>query len=467
MFKIIQGGMGVGISGWPLAKAVSMSGQLGTVSGVVVEKIFARMLQNGDLDGHLRRALSHFPFQEHVERVMKKFFIEGGKPEGANFKATPAFHIYPSSLLISLTICANFALVWLAKEGHDNPVSINYLEKVAMSHVYSITGAMLAGVDFITMGAGIPLKIPDVIDAIAENGTASYRVPIVGIGKNVRSHTINFNPEIFFGDKLPTMKKPGFIPIVASSALAGILAEELSGRIFGFVVEEPTAGGHNAPPRGKNKKVYGPKDEVVYSKIANLGLPFWIGGSKASPEGLESALKVGASGIQVGSIFALCEESGMDPKIRKEICKLGFEGKGKLDIRTDMHFSPTGFPFKVLNLPGTLSDPEIYKNRIRKCDQGGLITLFEKQDGSIGYRCPAESVKVFISKGGDETDTVDRGCLCNGLISTAGLGEKDEPPIITLGDDVSFLPFLMTDKNSPIYVKKVLSYLLGPPLILV
>ncbi len=31
---VIQGGMGVGISGWRLARTVAMTGQLGVVSGV-------------------------------------------------------------------------------------------------------------------------------------------------------------------------------------------------------------------------------------------------------------------------------------------------------------------------------------------------------------------------------------------------------------------------------------------------
>ena len=102
---------------------------------------------------------------------------------------------------------------------------------------------------------------------------------------------------------------------------------------------------------------------------------------------LEWAFSVGAKGIQVGSIFALCEESGMDPKIRAEIRKLGFQGK--LKIRTDMRFSPAGFPFKVVELLGTLSEPEVIKSRVRRCDQGALATLYEKPDGLIGYRCPA------------------------------------------------------------------------------
>ena len=36
--QIIQGGMGVGISGWPLARAVAQAGQLGVVSGTALAR---------------------------------------------------------------------------------------------------------------------------------------------------------------------------------------------------------------------------------------------------------------------------------------------------------------------------------------------------------------------------------------------------------------------------------------------
>jgi len=39
MPTIIQGGMGAGVSGWRLAKAVAQCGQLGVVSGTALEMI--------------------------------------------------------------------------------------------------------------------------------------------------------------------------------------------------------------------------------------------------------------------------------------------------------------------------------------------------------------------------------------------------------------------------------------------
>jgi NAD(P)H-dependent flavin oxidoreductase YrpB (nitropropane dioxygenase family) len=463
--KIIQGGMGVNISSWPLARTVSMLGQQGTVSGTVLEKVMARILQSGDPGGHFRRALSHFPFPHITKKVLATFYVEGGISKGVRFRGAPVFRVTPSNLLIALAICANYAFVWLAKEGHKNPVSINYLEKVAMPHIYAITGAMLAGADFITMGAGIPLQIPGVINDIAEGKTASYRVPV--IGKSITSYTMTFNLEQFFEGKLPPIKRPGFIPIIASNPLASVLKKKLpEGSVYGFVIEEPTAGGHNASPRkpilnarGEPEPIYGEKDVVDYSEIAKFGLPFWIGGSKASPEKLKWALSVGAKGIQAGSIFALCEESGMNPEIRKKIRELGFSGK--LRVRTDMRISPTGFPFKVATLDGTISEQSVYEARVRVCNQGALVSLYERGNESIGYRCAGEPVDKFVSKGGNAEDTVGRGCLCNGLLSAAGLGNEGEAPIVTLGDDVGFLSAVMADSSGSYSAKDAITYLLG------
>ena len=52
---IIQGGMGVAVSSWKLAKAVAVTGQLGVVSGTAVDAVMVRRLQLGDRGGHLRR----------------------------------------------------------------------------------------------------------------------------------------------------------------------------------------------------------------------------------------------------------------------------------------------------------------------------------------------------------------------------------------------------------------------------
>ncbi len=91
---IIQGGMGMQISSWQLASAVARSGQLGVVSGTALDLALARRLQDGDLDGHYRRALAHFPDQAIVERVVTRYFVPGGRAETTPYRPVPRLVIH-------------------------------------------------------------------------------------------------------------------------------------------------------------------------------------------------------------------------------------------------------------------------------------------------------------------------------------------------------------------------------------
>src|SRR3954449_12075341 len=87
--KIIQGGMGIGVSNWRLAQAVSRLGQLGVVSGTALDQVFVRRLAGGDQGGHMRRALDSFPFPEMARRLWQEYFVAGGKSPAAAYPVTP------------------------------------------------------------------------------------------------------------------------------------------------------------------------------------------------------------------------------------------------------------------------------------------------------------------------------------------------------------------------------------------
>lgn len=461
----IMGGMGVYISTPFLANAVSQhEDSLGTVSGTAAYIIMTRILQAGDPGGHYREALSHFPYPDIANEVLKAYFVDGGISAGTPYKQVPVVTLSPSRLTIALIICANFAFVWLAKQGHQNEVSINYLEKVQLPHLYSIYGAMLADVGYVTMGAGIPLQIPDVLDAFANGQAAEYRVSVTG--NSAGALTMRFDPNEYFGQPASNLRRPSFLPIVSSDALAALMDKKLRGRIQGFSVERATAGGHNAWPRGpvvlneSHEPIYGERSNVNYQKLTDLGIPWWLAGSSASPQGLAEARAAGAKGIQFGSILALSDSSGMDPLLRQTIIRQWY--CGKLRIRTDVLASPTGFPFKVAELDGTVSDIDVYEMRPRICNRHGLSMPHELLNGAIVYRCAAEPLEQYLLKGGKPEDAVGRRCLCNGLITTAGLGDAQEPAIVTLGDDLSFLRHLVHREDGTYTVTEALNYLRQP-----
>jgi nitronate monooxygenase len=454
---IIQGGMGVAVSGWPLARAVSNSGQLGVVSGTALAVVLARRLQLGDAGGELRRALARFPIPAIAARVLADYFIAGGKLPAAPSKLTPMPTLRPRRELVELTIVANFVEVFLAKEGHQGPVGVNYLEKIQLPTLPSIYGAMLAGVDYILMGAGIPRAIPGALDLLAQGQSATLPIDVQGALPGEKT-TITFDPRDFWGASAPQLKRPRFLGIVASATLALTLAKKASGRVDGFVVEGSTAGGHNAPPRGllqlttEGEPLYGPRDIPELDKIRALGLPFWLAGGFGGPGRLAEATSLGAAGIQVGTPFAFCEESGIHPELKRQAIALSRLGQAR--VFTDPVASPTGFPFKVAQLENTLSNAAHYHARRRICDLGYLRHLYRRADGTIGYRCPAEPLEQYRRKGGAAQETLGRKCICNGLPATVGLPQArnnglNELPLLTAGDDLAHLAqFLSPDRDS-------------------
>jgi nitronate monooxygenase len=247
---IIQGGMGAGVSGWPLARAVARHGQLGVVSGTALDVILARRLQDGDAGGHLRRALAHFPDPAMAQRVLDRYFQAAGRAPGRAYTAKPMPTIQQHRPLVELTLVANFAEVWLAKEGHAGPVGLNLLEKIQLPNLASLYGAMLAGVDYVLMGAGIPTEIPGALDRLAHHDPATLRLHVAGAGP-AADDRVRFAPRRYFPAPGAALKRPAFLAIVAAQVLAQALVKKATGRVDGFVVEGPTAGGHNAPPRGK------------------------------------------------------------------------------------------------------------------------------------------------------------------------------------------------------------------------
>ncbi len=87
--RIIQGGMGVGVSNWRLAQAVSKLGQLGVVSGTALDQVLVRRLVDGDKGDHMRRGFDAFPIPEVARRIWQDYVVPGGKPKDQPYPATP------------------------------------------------------------------------------------------------------------------------------------------------------------------------------------------------------------------------------------------------------------------------------------------------------------------------------------------------------------------------------------------
>jgi NAD(P)H-dependent flavin oxidoreductase YrpB (nitropropane dioxygenase family) len=329
---------------------------------------------------------------------------------------------------------------------------------------------MLAGVDYILIGAGIPRAIPGVLDRLAQGEPVQLKIDMAGAPAGAAEYHSTFDPAPYGAGAAPKLKRPHFLGIVASATLAITLARKSSGAVDGFVVEGETAGGHNAPPRGPlqlnagGEPLYGPRDLPDLAKIRELGLPFWLAGSYGQPGKLAEALSLGAAGIQVGTAFAFCEESGIRPDLKQQAIKLSREGKAR--VFTDPLASPTGFPFKIAQLPGTASEAGTNEKRIRLCDLGFLRHAYFKTDGTIGYRCPAEPKEDFVRKGGTLAETEGRQCVCNGLVATIGMaqvrrGVEADLPLVTAGNDVANIASFLKPGQDSYSAAEVVDRLLG------
>jgi len=467
--KIIQGGMGVGVSNWRLANAVSKLGQLGVVSGTALDSLFVRRLADGDKGGDMRRGLDAFPFPEMANRIWDEYFVPGGKAAGVPYPLPPMHQRRDIRKVVELCIVSNFVEVFLAREGHKNPVGINFLEKVQMPHLSSIYGAMLAGVGYVLMGAGIPLHIPGVLDAFAAHHPAEYKLSVIGAAQG-QDTAMLFDPADYVEGPLPVLQRPRFLAIVSSNTLATTMLRRATGRVDGLVIESPTAGGHNAPPRGKlalnaaGEPIYGERGMVDIAGLRSLGVPFWLAGGYGNAWKVREALDQGAAGVQVGTAFAFSEESGMRPDLKKELLAQAVAGTG--EVFTDPVASPTGFPFKVAILQGSYSDPAVAEARTRVCDIGLLRESYVMPDGNIGYRCSAEPVVNFVAKGGKIEETVGRKCLCNALMANIGYQQtrKDgsvEPPLVTIGDDLNTVAQFLANGRASYSAAEVVESLLS------
>ena len=516
--KLIQGGMGVYVSNWRLARAVAMELPgitAGTVSGTALDVVYVRLLQLGDPGGHVRRAMAAFDAQFGVglgQKILDRYFIEGGKAPTARFKNAPkqmvradnGSDILPLPILppgvaspepvaltlepdiVELLIVTGFAEVWLAREGQSTPqgysgrIFINFLHKIELPLVYSMYGAMLAGVDGVIVGAGNPEGLPEVCSRLADHIAVNYDLSVLYREAGETFH-IAFDPRQVAAGKLTgiPLQRPVFLAIVSLENLVLSLAQSQTEAPDGFIIEHHTAGGHNAGPQGPLKKddkgqpIYGPEDEPDLEAIRQVGRPFWLAGGYGNREKLRQALALGATGVQVGSVFALAEESGIKSIYRSAILdQLKKEPDDSKLVLTTL-FSPTGFPFKVVQLDGTLADETIYSARRRVCDVGllqqrGLSKPAEDGTRRLFHRCPAAPLDDFVSKRGLPLNAGDRRCLCNGLLACVGLGQvgnqngerMEEPAIVTLGNHLDGIRRLSHNGQTPYWVRDVVEDIL-------
>ncbi|MFH0869458.1 MAG: nitronate monooxygenase [archaeon] len=341
----------------------------------------------------------------------------------------------------------------MAKKGHTNPVGANFLNKIGLAQLPTLYGAMLAGIDVVLIGAGFPTDIPEIITAFVSGSVGKMSIPI-----GDKKYDITFDSKRFLKTGL---SRPVFLGIVGNHLGARGLP-----RTDGYIFEGPLAGGHNTPQRSKalndiGEPLYGLKDDMNFELLATQlrlnggNQPYWLAGNYATR--LAEALSCGASGVQVGTPFAFCKESMITPELKRQALIHILDGA---KVYTSARASPTGFPFKELPVPRTVALRDVYEERIRVCDLGYLVEIYEDLAAKLMTRCPAGPVNTYVQKGGDLEDAEGRKCLCNCLTSTIGLGMPGEKPLITSGANLTAVKDLVAKHGMDYSAKNVIDYIL-------
>jgi NAD(P)H-dependent flavin oxidoreductase YrpB (nitropropane dioxygenase family) len=445
--KIIQGGMGVYVSRHQLANAIAKLGGIGVVSGTGIAEVITRQLQDGDPEivSEIKEGFAAFPKQEIAKAVLEKFLDK--KFPGGGYYTLPMWGSKNQEWLEKITIISAFTEVWLAKKGlgsEGGMIGINLMHKITAPLPSLMYGAMLAEVDLVFVGAGIPTDIPEAIGNLSRSERAACCQNRV---------LFNFDPNAHgFKQKLA---EPLFGAIVSSN----ILAKKMARGCDILVLENHTAGGHNAPPREKTEggeiSVWGNRDLIETEMLKDLKIPIFMAGGYGNPEGLKWALDNGFAGIQAGSVFAFCQESGWTDEVKKMAIEEIKSSNAK--IISSAIASPTGYPFKILKAKGTMSDAACFSERDKSCRVGLLREVeinLEKEIATPNWSCKA-------SQTGSQTL-----CLCEALLAAVGLAQvnrkKKELPIITLGEELKDIKKLLRENNwRPYLAEAAYKYIMG------
>jgi len=289
---------------------VAQRGEIGVISGTAIDSVVVRELQDGDPHDR-RRVLKTYPGDEIVDPLLDRFYQPDGRAEGEPYDLLPIPQFTPRVQPQRILAAAAYTEVKMATEGHDGLVGMNLMAKLKRYSLPCLYGALLADVDIVFIGAGIPLEEAKQIPKLAVGEPARLRLDVDASQRDDPDapYTYDLDPADLVDDP-PTLDRPAFFPIISSDALGRIMDAKLPDEhIDGWVVEGPVAGGHNAPPRNKqydedDTPIYDEKDVPDLKTLRSLGKPFYLAGGYGSPEGLQYALDVGAEGIQVGSLFS-------------------------------------------------------------------------------------------------------------------------------------------------------------------
>jgi len=273
---------------------------------------------------------------------------------------------------------ATYEEVTLAK-ANGGVTGINIMVALSRDYDDSVKGALDAGADVIISGGGLPLH-------------------------------------------LPSVKKPGdtaLIPIVSSPRALELICkkwERAGYRPDAVVLEGPLAGGHlgfrTEELHLESNRLENLFPLVKEAAIEHGGFPVIVAGGIYSYTDIVRFLRMGADGVQMGSRFLVTEESSATPAYKRAVVDAKKE-----DILVAVRpGSPCGLPFMVIK-SSPMFMTALNGKRAPRCDKGYILS----KDSEGQYtKCAAKH------------DNEASFCICNGLLSSGGYTQVEEP-LYTVG----------------------------------
>ena len=442
--------MGVAVSSWQLARTVGSRRRASAscpAPGSTSSSRAGCRTATPTATCAARSPRSRCPRSPH--EVLDHYFVEGGRdPRRQPYIAIPRPSLTRDAARPAAHVVANFVEVWLAKEGHDglgrrelpreDPDDRRRGRRTARCSPASTSCSWAPA----SRRTSRPLLTSSPSTAVAS-------LP-VDVAEALPDETwaVTIDPREVMRRRRCRRCAADLPRDRANHVLAQYLARDEVTRPDGFVVEAPTAGGHNAPPRGKlvldetGQPVYGPRDvcdptQVRRPRPAVLARRF-VRRPGASCGGAEA---LGARGIQVGTLFALSADSGFRPTSASGCVRSLVDGT--LATRTDALASPTGFPFKVAPARRARCRTSGCATTAPRCATSATCARRSaRRTASVDYRCPAEPDHMFERKGGEHRRRSPAAPACATRSSRASASRRcartaePELPLVTLGDDL-------------------------------
>jgi nitronate monooxygenase len=266
-----------------------------------------------------------------------------------------------------------------AKDEGSFPIAINVMVALDSTYEASVLGAMDGGVDVLVSGAGLPLKLPSIVQGHS-------RADAVAL-----------------------------VPIVSSARALRLLCQRWgkAGRLpDAVIVEGPLAGGHLGWKTTSEIQDSSNRLEVLLPPILETaaefgGFPVVAAGGVYTHEDVVRTLGMGAAAVQMGTRFLATVESDASGEYKQAVV----DCTEAAILVAQEPGSPCGLPFRVLKT-SPMYEEAVAGRRKARCDKGYLAY------GSATCAAKDEPSKYF--------------CICNGLLSSAGYN-PEEPGLYTVG----------------------------------